>query len=60
MGCVHDGRMKTIMRLEYLTVIEPLTEFLSGTQAVAYPVISDEDDGYRWMQKVRSKFHYLT
>lgn len=48
------------MRLEYLTVIEPLTEFLSGTQAVAFSLISDKDDCYRWIQRELVKFRYLT
>ncbi len=48
------------MKLEDLTTIEQLTEFLSGTQAVAFSVISDKDDGYRWIQRELVKFHYLT
>ena len=40
-GSVHDGGMKTIMKLEDLTTINQLTDFLSGTQAVAFSVISN-------------------
>ena len=42
------GRMKTIMKLEDLTTVDQLAEFLSGTQAVVFSVISDKDDCYRW------------
>lgn len=52
--------MKTIMKLEDLTTIEQLTDFLSGTQAVAFSVISDKDACYRWIQGELVKFHYLT
>jgi hypothetical protein len=34
--------MKTIMKLEDLTTIDQLEDFLSGTQAVAFSVISDK------------------
>ena len=37
--------MKTIMKLEDLTTIDQLTDFLSGTQVVAFSVISDKDAG---------------
>ena len=47
---VHDGRMKTIMKLEDLATIEQLTDFLSGTQAVAFSIISNKDECYRWIQ----------
>lgn len=51
-------RMKTIMKLEDLKTIGQLTEFLSGTQAVAFSIISDKDDCYRWIQGVLYKFCY--
>ena len=35
--------MKTIMKLDDLKTIEQLTDFLSGTQAVAVTVIRDKD-----------------
>lgn len=57
---VHDGRMKTIMKLDDLTTIEQLVNFLSGTQAVAFSVISDKDACYRWIQGELVKFRYLT
>ena len=43
---VHDGGMKTIMKLDDLKTIEQLTDFLSGTQAVAFTVIRDKDACY--------------
>ena len=43
-------RMKTIMKLEDLKTIDQLSEFLSGTQAVAFSIILDKDDCYRWIQ----------
>lgn len=57
---VHDGRMKTIMKLEDVTTIDQLVDFLSGTQAVAFSVISDKDACYRWLQGELVKFRYLT
>lgn len=52
--------MKTIMKLEDLTTIDQLVDFLSGTQAVAFSVISDKDACYRWIQGELVKFRYLT
>ena len=50
--------MKTIMKLEDLTSIDQLTDFLSGTQAVVFSVISDKDACYRWIQGELVKFRY--
>ena len=47
------------MKLEDLTTIDQLTDFLSGTQAVAFSVINDKDAGYRWIQGELVKFRYL-
>ncbi len=55
---VHDGGMKTIMKLDDLTTIGQLTDFLSGTQAVAFSVISEKDACYLWLQKELAKFRY--
>jgi transposase InsO family protein len=54
----HDGGMKTIMKLEDLTTIDQLEDFLTGTQAVAFSVISDKDACYRWIQGELVKFRY--
>ncbi len=51
--------MKTIMKLEDLTTIDQLGDFLSGTQAVAFPVLSGKDPCYRWIQRELVKCHYL-
>jgi transposase InsO family protein len=51
--------MKTIMKLEDLTTIDQLEDFLSGTQAVAFSVTSDKDACYRWIQGELVKFRYL-
>ena len=48
------------MKLEDVTTGAPLTDCLSGTQAVAFSVLSDTDAGYRWIQGERVKFPYLT
>jgi len=49
--------MKTIMRLEDLKTIDQLSEFLSGTQAVAFSIILDKDDCYRWIQAAMDERH---
>jgi transposase InsO family protein len=52
--------MKTIMKLEDVTTIAQVTDFLSGTQAVAFTVLSDKDACYRWIQGELVKFQPLT
>ena len=52
--------MHTIMKLEDLKTIEQLIDFLSGTHAVAFSVISDKDACYHWIQRELVKFHYLS
>ena len=47
------------MKLEDLTTIDQLTDFRSGTQAVAFSVISDNDACCRWIQGELLKFRYL-
>ena len=48
------------MKLEDLKTIDQLTDFLSGTQAVAFSVRSDKDAGYRCLQGELAKFRYTT
>ena len=55
---MHGG-MKTIMKLEDLMTIDQLEDFLSGTQTVAFSVISDKDACYHWIQGELVKFRYL-
>jgi transposase InsO family protein len=52
--------MKTIMKLDDLTTLSQLRDFLSGTQAVAFSVIGDKDTGYRWIQGELVRFRYLS
>ena len=42
------------MNLDNMTSIDQLAEFLSGTQAVAFPVLSNPAARYEWMQKPSS------
>jgi len=49
-------RMKSIMKLEDLTTVSQLAEFLSGTQGVAFSDVSDKDECYYWIQGVLVKF----
>ena len=51
--------MQTIMKLEDVTTVVQLTDFLSGTQAVAFTVLSDKDACYRWIQGELVKFQPL-
>jgi len=52
--------MKTLMKLEELTQVVQLTDFLSGTQAVAFSVSGDKDARYRLIEGELVKFRYLT
>jgi len=52
--------MKTIMKLDDLTTIAQLTDFLPDTQAVAFSVIDDKDACYRWVQRELVRLRYLT
>jgi len=51
--------MKTIMKLDDLTTIDQLRDFLSGTQAVAFSVMADKQASYRWIQGELARFRYL-
>lgn len=52
--------MKAIMKLDDLTTLDQLRDFLSGTQAVAFSVLGDKDASYRWIQGELVRFRYLT
>lgn len=52
--------MKTIMKLDDLTTLDQLRDFLSGTQAVLFSVIGDKGTGYRWIQGELVRFRYLS
>ena len=47
------------MKLEDLTTIGQLTDFLSGTQLVAFSVINKKDDCALWIQRELVRFRYL-
>ncbi len=48
------------MKTEELTTIEHLSNFLEGTQAVAFTISSDKDKRYRWLQRELVRFDYLS
>jgi hypothetical protein len=48
------------MKLKDLNTIDQLVDFLSGTHAVAFSVISDKKACYNRIQDELVKFHYLT
>lgn len=51
--------MKTLMKLEELITIAQLTDFLSGTQAVAFSVLGSKDERYRFLQTELVRWGYL-
>lgn len=51
--------MKTLMKLQDLTSVDQLQEFLSGTRAMSFSLISDKDECYRWLQGELGRFRYL-
>ena len=51
--------MKTIMSLEQLTTLSAIKQFLEGTQAVAFKVVTDKAERYRWAHKTLVKHRYL-
>lgn len=46
------------MKLDDLTTLDQLRDFLSGTQAVAFSAMSDKDACYRWIQGELCRFRY--
>jgi len=51
--------MKTIMSLEQLTTITAISQFLEGTQAVAFNVVISKKERYCWVQKTLVAHQYL-
>jgi hypothetical protein len=41
--------MKTLMNEKDLIRLEQVSQFLDGTQAVAFTVLSDKKDRYQWL-----------
>src|SRR5690606_34042386 len=52
--------MKTIITLDDLTTVDSLSEFLSGTLAVACAVIGNKDTSYHWIHVEQLRFRYLS
>ena len=48
------------MNLDNLTSIDQLADFLSGTQTVAFSVLSSPTARYEWVHKTLVRFRYLT
>ena len=52
--------MKTIMTLNALTTLAHLEAFLTGTQPVAFSVLSSKDASYQWIQTTLLRLEDLT
>ena len=48
------------MNTKELTTIDQLSAFIDGAQPVAFEVLSDKDERYRWLQHSLMKFRYMT
>ena len=46
------------MKLNELQTLDQLRDFLDGTQAVAFVVLTDKDGRYRWIQQTLIQFRY--
>ena len=44
------------MKLDELKTVDQLEQFLSGTQDIAFAVIDNKDERYRWIQGELAKF----
>lgn len=52
--------MRAIMKIENLDTIEALEEFLLGNQLVAFSVLGNKTERYRFIRKTLVKFDYIT
>ena len=43
--------MKTIMNVDKLNTIDQLTDFLDGTQPIAFCLASNKAERYQWVQQ---------
>ena len=48
------------MNTKELTTIDQLSAFIDGAQPVAFEVLSDKDECYRWIQHSLMKFGYMS
>ena len=46
------------MKLNDLRSIDQLRDFLDGTQAVVFAVVTDKDERYQWIQQTLIKLRY--
>ena len=46
------------MKLDDLRSVDQLRDFLEGTQAVAFTVVTNKDERYQWMQRTLIRFGY--
>jgi len=53
----HDRRMKTIMKLDKLT-IEQMELFLAGSQPIAFSVADTKDERYKFVDGVLKRYAY--
>jgi len=56
---VHDHKMKAIMTIENLTTIEALENCTQGNQAVAFAVLDDKNERYRFITTITTTTHTL-
>ena len=47
------------MKLEQLTTLDAISQFLEGTQAVAFSVAISKQERYRWVQKTLVRHQYM-
>jgi len=48
------------MKLEQLTTLDAIRDFLEGTQAVAFSVATNKKERYRWVQKTLVQHRYMS
>ncbi len=48
------------MNVDKLTTVESLEDILQGNQAIAFSVLGDKSERYRFVQKILVKFRYIT
>jgi len=48
------------MKLEQLTTLGAISQFLEGTQAVAFSVATSKQERYRWVQRTLVKHRYIS
>lgn len=52
--------MKTIMTIKNMRTIEELELFLQGNQLIAFSVLGNKTERYKFIQKTLIKFRYMT